>query len=54
MSVVERICRKDKQLNHQEAREVYKQLLIYLEVCDDCDIKSCVFAEYMYGKLIGE
>ena len=49
---INRICHKDKQLNHQEAVKVYKQLRMHPEVCDDCDIKPCIFAEYMYGKLM--
>ena len=49
---VNRICHKGKQLTHQEAVRVYEQLQLHLEVCDDCDIKPCIFAEYMYGKLM--
>jgi len=48
---LERICAEGEQLTHQEAAAVYKQLLRHPEICDDCDIKPCVFAEYMYGKL---
>lgn len=49
---VDRICCEGRQLNHQEAIEVHKQLRVHPEVCDDCGIKPCILAEYLYGKLM--
>jgi hypothetical protein len=46
-----RICHENQQLTHEEARKVYQQLKLHPEVCDNCTIKPCVFAEYVYGKL---
>lgn len=51
MRKVKRICTKQN-LNHSKARKVHRQLQTNPEICDECDIKPCVFAKYMYEKLL--
>lgn len=47
-----RLCQNGKQITHQMAVKIHQQLSLHPEVCDECSIKPCVFAEYMYGKLM--
>jgi len=46
----ERLCQKDKIPNHEDAAKILKHLKTNPVICDDCEIKPCVFALYLYGK----
>ena len=48
MSKVKRIC-TNHSLTHSEAQKVLKQLKTNPEVCEECNIKPCVFAIYIWG-----
>lgn len=48
MIKVKRICTKQK-LDYPTARKVVNQLKTNPEVCDECKIKPCVLALYIYG-----
>lgn len=47
---IKRICQAGTGLTHKQGRKVFKQLKTNPEVCETCDIKPCVFAEYLWGK----
>lgn len=47
---VKRICTSGN-LSHLEARKVLNQLKTNPEVCDECDIKPCVLAKYLWGEI---
>lgn len=49
MIEIKRIC-TSKPLDHSTARKVLKQLKTNPEVCEECRIKPCVFALYLWGK----
>ena len=48
MITIKRICTNEK-LDHSTARKVLKQLKTNPEVCENCKIKPCVFALYLWG-----
>ena len=45
---MKRLC-KNKIPSHKEANKIPKQLKVNPEVCDDCNIKKCTYALYLYG-----
>lgn len=46
---VKRIC-TSRFPTHAEARKILKQLKTNPEVCDECNIKPCTMALYLFGK----
>ena len=44
-----RICKKEMKVTHAEGRAILHQLKRNPEVCENCKIKPCVFALYLYG-----
>ena len=44
-------CRKNHPLTHKEAAALLKLLKTNPEVCEGCDIKPCLLAGYIFGKL---
>jgi len=41
---------KDRMPTHKEAALILKQLEKHPEMCENCNIKPCTFAQYVYGK----
>lgn len=46
---ITKIC-TNKIPSHAEASKILQQLKTNPEVCDDCKIKPCTYALFLYGK----
>ena len=47
---MKRLCKKNKIPTYKEASKILSQLHTNPEVCEECQIKPCVFGLYVFGK----